>query len=241
MLWFFIPTGTKSNGKPTEGVYLFKALSKLAKMACVYQSPERTPVTDSQSSLDRYQSDFRREESKIEPIVGVPGFSQRFHDFLDCVQGMGIPGRQQRGRLAFLSKLTGKASPSVRVWLLKDRPPQEETLVALVRFFLQHIPVELEEKKVLAWLRFGDEATGPLLENAPLRDQDYRDSLKPLAMNLLMESSKSLGAPAKSFDLSATLNDCIDMLIAFEVTTEEEVQTPMKDQIKAFIKKHKHS
>lgn len=164
------------------------------------------------------------------------GFSVRLHRFIDQVQGLDIPGSEERGRLSAIAKLTGHSKPSVSEWFKKDRLPSEDIFTALVRFFMQYIECNESTVKVESWLRYGEEATPDPFEKTAKNDN--REQLKELALELLSVVVRDDHISINDTDLDCVLDDTMEMLKNFGVTESEGVPELIYSLIRSYIKNH---
>ncbi len=164
------------------------------------------------------------------------GFSVRLHRLIDQVEGLEIPGSEERGRLSAIAKLTGYSKPSVSEWFKKDKLPSENIFTALVRFFLQYIECNEIPVRVESWLRYGEEATPDPFEKTAKNDN--REELKDLALELLSVVVKDDHVSINDTDLDCVLADTIGMLKNFGVNSSDGVPELIFSLIRSYIKNH---
>lgn len=164
------------------------------------------------------------------------GFSVRLHRLVDQVEGLEIPGSDERGRLSRIAKLTGHSKPSVSEWFKKDKLPSEDIFSALVRFFLQYIECNELPVRVESWVRYGEEATPNPFEKTSKNDN--REELKDLALELLYVVVKDDHISINDADMDCVLADTIDMLKNFGVNTREGVPELIFSLIRGYVKNH---
>jgi hypothetical protein len=83
------------------------------------------------------------------------GFSQRFNDLISSTY-LKAP-ELNKGRGAWLAKLSNSSKPTTSDWLLHDKPPQSIRLRALVIFLADYLPEKDKNVPMLeAWVLYGD-------------------------------------------------------------------------------------
>ena len=188
------------------------------------------------ASLDQFRREYREEAESQETEGVFPGFTHRLNLLIDKAEGLDIPSINDRGRMAYIHKLTGHSKPAVSDWLQKDTLPRDQTLRSLIAFLLRHIPGEHNVMRVEAWVRFGEEATtNPF--SAP-RAADDQTALRPLAAKLIAKSSKDMNISVSSYDLLGTMDDVVKMLMDYGVSGPDDIQGPMEDLTKYYIQQH---
>lgn len=174
--------------------------------------------------------------------INRPGFSERLHHFIDQVVGLDIPGSEERGRLAAISKITGHSKPSVSEWFKKDKLPSDDIFSALVRFFLQFIDCYESPIKVESWLRYGEEATADPFAQSPVNVN--RERSKDLALELLTIVVRDDKVSVEATDLDGVLEDTIKMIGDYslnEMTSAEAMPELIFSLIRGFIKNRKRA
>lgn len=185
------------------------------------------------ASLDQFRKQFKQETEQYSESQVFSGFSARLNIMIDRTQGLNVPSIDDRGRMAYIHKITGHSKPAVSDWLQKDVLPRDHTLRGLVAFLLRHIPGEYNLLRVESWLRFGDEATVcPFLASKP---SEASIPLRPLAAQLIAVAGRELDLSVSSYDLQGTVDDVVRMLMDYGVASEDDIQDPMRELTKYYL------
>ncbi len=188
------------------------------------------------TSLEQYRQEYKTEAENCSVTEVFPGFSNRLNQLMDHTQDLNIPAMDERGRIAYIHKITGHSKPAVSDWLKKDILPRDQTLRGLITFLLRHIPGDHNVLRVESWVRFGEEATpSPLALN---QEETDTESLRPLAAKLIAEAGKTLNLTVSRYDLQGTMEDVTQMLADYGVSSFEDIQPPMSDLAKYYIQQH---
>jgi len=185
-------------------------------------------------------ADETREEykalQKASAINHHSGFSSRLHCLIDQVEGLGIPKREERGRLSSIAKLTGHSKPSVSEWFKKDKLPSDDIFTALVRFFLQYIESDESSIKIESWLRYGEEATPDPFSG--IAKNDKQETLNKVALELLTIVVKEDKVSVSDTDLDCVLADTINMIEDYGVINQVGAPLLIYGLIRIYIKDH---
>jgi hypothetical protein len=193
-------------------------------------------ATNKVTSLERYREEYKAEAENCSVTEVFPGFSERLNLLMDHTEDLNIPAMDERGRIAYIHKITGHSKPAVSDWLKKDILPRDQTLRGLITFLLRHIPGDYNVLRVESWVRFGDEATPcPLSLN---KGESDTVSLRPLAAKLIADAGKDLTLTVSSYDLQNTMEDVTQMLADYGVRSFEDIQQPLRDLAKYYIQQH---
>lgn len=188
------------------------------------------------ASLDHFRMQYKQEAEQYSESQVFSGFSDRLNLIIDKTEGLNVPSMDDRGRMAYIHKITGHSKPAVSDWLQKDILPRDQTLRGLVAFLLRHIPGEFNVLRVESWLRFGEEATPcPFTTARPSEDSM---AMRPLAAQLIAAAGKELDISVSSYDLQSTMEDVVSMLMDYGVNGKEDIQGPMHDLAKYYIQQH---
>lgn len=159
-----------------------------------------------------------------------PGFSHRLNKLIDLTD-LDIPPLDG-GRQAHIASLLQASKMAPGDWLKKDKPPKNSTLRKLVNYLLLHIPGTHSPLKVLAWLKFGNEAVNDPFSNSQPDNQD----LIPLATALIVSVTRENSIHANEYDLSKVLRETVEMLAGFNLTHESMIEPIHLQIISQYIK-----
>ncbi len=169
---------------------------------------------------------------------GCPGSSKRLNDFINLANTDVPP--LHNGRDAFIARLADVSKTAAADWLKRDKPPKDTSdddkasLYKLVCYFLKYIEGQHKPLRVMAWIRYGEEAIPDPF--ARLRNRAHEQALLPLAAHLVVELAAIESIPTSSFNLETTLKDTAGMLVSFGISDIESVEDAHKIVISQCIR-----
>lgn len=191
-------------------------------------------------SIAERQSEFKK-LAKADG-EGYPGSSERLNDFIDLAGHKDVPPLH-RGREAYIAMLTGSSKPAAADWLKWDKPPKDKSkegkasLLKLVTYFLKYIPGEYNPLRVIAWIRYGDDAVPDPFSHLRMADQAH--ALIPLAAQIIVEEAQNANINASEFDLQEVLSETVKVLNDFSLTHIDLVETTHRVIIRQIINSYR--
>jgi hypothetical protein len=185
-------------------------------------------------SIDEAKKAYQADAASVVPQDIHSGFSLRFNQLLDSVEGLPIPSA--RGRRSYVAKITGFSKPSVDEWLSKDKPPSDTNLRKIVQFLLGYIPGSFNIARVESWLRYGEAAVDNPFAKQQL--EEHLTVLRPLAGKLIAQAARNLNKPVTSYSLQTVMANTIDMLADFSIHSESDCEPALQSMIEGLIIQH---
>ncbi|MCX4030157.1 hypothetical protein H0A36_17440 [Endozoicomonas sp. SM1973] len=172
------------------------------------------------------------------------GFSDRMNEFLDHVK-MDLPPLD-KGRISYIAELTGCSRQIVSIWLTKNKPPRDSvdqdkktSLFKLVAYFMKHLDTDVSLYRIVAWLRYGDEAIESPFKQKQVDDLK-QELLIPLAAKVIVEEAKAANMSMSAFNLQLVLEETLNILFDFDVMSYKNILPPHRKIILQCIKNNSH-